>query len=91
MLLNVHLNHFPKHEKYGLSQSIRQAAYDVYTLLVEGQKRYHNKTTLSKLDVKHEQLRMLVNLLFGSIAFTGLTRACDPVMFKASTAFSGTR
>lgn len=64
MLLNVHLNHFPKHEKYGLSQSIRQAAYDVYTLLVEGQKRYHNKTTLSKLDVKHEQLRMLVNLAF---------------------------
>lgn len=64
MLLNVHLNHFPKHEKYGLSQSIRQAAYDVYALLVECQKRYHNKTTLSKLDVRHEQLRMLINLAF---------------------------
>lgn len=64
LLLNVHLNHFPKHEKYGLSQSIRQSAYDVYALLVEGQKRYHNKTSLTKLDVRHEQLRMFVNLAF---------------------------
>lgn len=62
--MNVHLNHFPKHEKYGLSQSIRQAAYDVYALLVEGQKRYHNRTSLTKLDVRHEQLRMFVNLAF---------------------------
>ena len=64
LLLNIHLNHFPKHEKYGLSQSIRQAAYGVYEMLVECQKRYHNKTTLSKLDVRHEQLRMLINLAF---------------------------
>lgn len=64
LLLNVHLNHFPKHEKYGLCQSIRQAAYDVYALLAECQKRYHNKTSLSKLDVRHEQLRMLINLSF---------------------------
>ena len=52
LLLNVHLNHFPKHEKYGLCQSIRQAAYDVYALLAECQKRYHNKTSLTKLDVR---------------------------------------
>lgn len=64
LLLNVHLNHFPKHEKYGLCQSIRQAAYDVYALLAECQKRYHNKTSLTKLDVRHEQLRMLINLSF---------------------------
>ena len=64
LLLNVHLNHFPKHEKYGLCQSIRQAAYDVYALLAECQKRYHNKTSLTKLDVRHEQLRMLINLAF---------------------------
>lgn len=60
LLLNVHLNHFPKHEKYGLCQSIRQAAYDVYALLAECQKRYHNKTSLTKLDVRHERLRMLI-------------------------------
>jgi len=63
-LLNTHLNHFPKHEKYALANDIRCAAYDVYAILVECQKRYHNKTTLTKLDVRHEQLRMLVNLAF---------------------------
>jgi hypothetical protein len=36
--------------------------YEVYALIVEAQKRYHKKTTLTNLDVRHEQLRMLVNL-----------------------------
>ena len=35
--LNLYLNHFPKHEKYGLCQQIRNAAYDVYGLIVEAQ------------------------------------------------------
>lgn len=63
-LLNVQLNHFPRHERHGLCQEIREAAYDVYQLLVECWKRYHNKTALTRLDVRHEQLRMLVNLAF---------------------------
>ncbi len=61
-LLNVYLNHFPKHERYGLALQIRQAAYDVYALIVEAQKRYHKKTTLTNLDIRHEQLRMLIHL-----------------------------
>ena len=61
-LLNVYLNHFPKHERYGLALQIRQAAYDTYALIVECQKRYHKKTTLTNLDVRHEQLRMLLHL-----------------------------
>ena len=61
-LLNLYLNHFPKHEKYGLALEIRRAAYDVYALIVECQKRYHKKTTLTQLDVRHEQLRMLIRL-----------------------------
>lgn len=61
-LMNVYLNHFPKHEKYGLCLAIRQAAYDVYGYIVEGQKRHHRKTAMTNLDVRHEQLRMLVNL-----------------------------
>ena len=61
-LMNVYLNHFPKSEKYGLAQVIRQAAYDVYGLIVECQKRYHKKTTLTLLDVRHEQLRMYLGL-----------------------------
>lgn len=60
--MNIYLNHFPKHEKHGLAQYIRQAAYDVYGMIIEGQKRYHKKTTLTQLDVRHEQLRMYVSL-----------------------------
>jgi len=61
-LANIHLNHFPKHEKYGLSQTIRKAMYDLFELIVECQKRYHKKTTLTQLDIRHEQLRMLFRL-----------------------------
>lgn len=63
-LLNINLNHFPKHEKYGLCQKIRQAVYDVFEMSVECQKRYHKKTTLSSLDIRHEQLRMLLRVAF---------------------------
>ena len=61
-LMNIYLNHFPRFEKYALAQQIRQCMYEVYALMVEGQKRYHKKTTLSNLDIRHEQWRMLVNL-----------------------------
>lgn len=63
-LLNLYLNHFPKHEKFGLALKIRNVAYEVYELIVESQKRYHKKTTLTNLDIKHEQLRMLIRLAF---------------------------
>ena len=62
--MNLYLNHFPKHEKYGLSLQIRNAAYDVYGYVIESQKRYHKKTSLTNLDVRHEQLRMLIRLAF---------------------------
>ncbi len=55
--LNLYLNHFPKHEKYGICQQIRSCLYDVYGLIVEAQKRYHKKTTLTNLDIEHEKLR----------------------------------
>lgn len=63
-LMNIHLNHFPKHEKYGLALEIRRTAYAVYGFIVEAQKRYHKKTAISSLDVEHEKLRMLVRLAF---------------------------
>jgi len=69
MQLNVNLNHFPRHEKHGLCLQIRNCVYDVLSGLVECQKRYHNKTSLTKLDVRHEQLRTLVNLAFGDGVF----------------------
>lgn len=55
-LMNIYLNHFPKHEKYGLALEIRRAAYEVYGFIVEAQKRYQKKTTLTHLDIRHEQL-----------------------------------
>jgi four helix bundle protein len=63
-LMNVHLSHFPKHEKYGLALEIRRAAYEVYSFIVEAQKRYQKKTSLTNLDIRHEQLRMLVRLAY---------------------------
>lgn len=63
-LLNIYLNHFPRHEKYALSQQMRQCAYDVFALIQEAQKRYTKKTTLTSLDIRHEQLRMFVGLAF---------------------------
>lgn len=64
-LLNIYLNHFPKYEKYGLAQQIRITAYEMYGLIIEAQKRYAKKTTLTNLDIKHEQMRMLVRLAHG--------------------------
>jgi four helix bundle protein len=61
-LMNIYLNHFPKHEKYALADRIRNTAYQVYDLITEGQKRYHKKTTLTTLDIAHEQLRMQLYL-----------------------------
>jgi four helix bundle protein len=61
-LLNIYLNHFPRHEKYGLALRIRNTAYGLYDLIVEGQKRYYKKTTLTQMDIAHEQLRMQLRL-----------------------------
>lgn len=62
--LNLYLNHFPRHERYGLCQQIRNKAYEMYGYAVEAQKRYQKKTSLTNLDIAHEQLRMFVRLAF---------------------------
>jgi hypothetical protein len=61
-LLNIYLNHFPNHEKFALSNLIRNTSYEVYDLITEGQKRYYKKTTLTDLDIAHEKLRMQIFL-----------------------------
>jgi four helix bundle protein len=63
-LLNIYLNHFPRHEKYALCNRIRNTAYEVYDLISEGQKRYYKKTTLTELDIAHERLRMQLYLSY---------------------------
>ena len=62
--MNLYLNHFPKHERYGLCQQIRNSAYSVYGFMIEAQKRYQKKTSLTNLDIAHEQLRMFLRLAF---------------------------
>jgi hypothetical protein len=37
-LLNIYLNHFPNHEKFALSNRIRNTAYEIYDLIAEGEK-----------------------------------------------------
>lgn len=61
-LLNIYLNHFPRHEKYALCTQIRNTSYHIYNLITEAQKRYYKKTTLVNLDITHEQLRMQMHL-----------------------------
>lgn len=63
-LMNVYLNHFPSHEKYGLALEIRRSAYAVYGYIVEAQKRYQKKTSLTSLDIEHEKLRMYARLAY---------------------------
>lgn len=60
----VYLAHFPNHQKYALTQRIRNSLYDMYGYFVEAQKRFHKKTVLTNLDVEHERFRMLINLAF---------------------------
>jgi len=69
-LLNIYLNHFPKHEKYALSNKIRNTAYEVYDYITESQKRYFKKTTLTNLDITHEKLRMQLYLAYELEYFT---------------------
>jgi hypothetical protein len=61
-LLTVYLNHFPRAEKYALSNTIRNTAYSVYDLITECQKRHFKKTTITDLDVTHQKLRMQIYL-----------------------------
>ncbi len=69
--LNLYLNHWPKHEKHALAKSIRDDAYRIFDLMVEGQKRYFKKTSLTELDVTIEKLRLKLMLAYelGYFAF----------------------
>lgn len=63
-LSHLYLSHAPKSEKYASVQKIKQLEWDVYLLIVEVLKRYHKRTTLTELDVKHEQLRCAWQLYY---------------------------
>lgn len=80
-LLNIYLNHFPKHEKFALANRIRNTVYELYDHITEGQKRYFKKTTLTALDIEHEKLRMQLHLAneLGYFAYKDGRTSDDPV------------
>lgn len=55
---------FPKNEKYLLANKIRELGYEILESAITVNKKFHKKTTLSDLNVKHEILRQFVNLAF---------------------------
>ena len=63
-LLNYQTAHFPNHEKFALTLQIRNTAYEILNLIVKCEKQHYNKTTLTELDIKHEQLRTMIKLAF---------------------------
>lgn len=55
---------FPKYEKYLLANKIRETGYEIFEAAVTVNKRFHKKTTMTEMNVKHELLRQYVNLAF---------------------------
>ena len=66
MILYNHImvQQFPKHEKYLLANEVRRLGYEIFESAITVNKRFHKKTTISELNVKHEVLRQFVNLAF---------------------------
>lgn len=75
--LNGYLKKFPSYERHALCREIRDSAYRVYTLIVEGDKRFQKKTTLTNLNIEHEKLRMLCFLAFDLNYFAWHERCKD--------------
>lgn len=59
---NPALKDFPKTERYVLAGSIRTSMYDILSLAVRLEKKYHKKTTLQDLDIELDVLRNLIRL-----------------------------
>lgn len=56
------LNQFPKAEKFSLAQDIRHTMNAVLELTITEEKKYTKITTLEKLDVENEKLKIYVRL-----------------------------
>jgi putative ribosome biogenesis GTPase RsgA len=54
---------FPKMEKFRLANKLIELSYDLLEITITINKNYY-KSSLPKLDVKHELLRQLINLSF---------------------------
>lgn len=62
--LNIYLNHFPKHEKYALCNTIRNQAYNLLSIIVIIEKKYNKKTHLTDLDIACSDLKHMLKLSY---------------------------
>lgn len=61
---NIMLAQMPKHEKYLMANKIRETGYAIFENAIIINKKFHKRTTLTELNIKHELLRQYVNLAF---------------------------
>ena len=55
--LHIYLRHFPKHEKYALTNDIQKCTYEMFDYFVEIEKKHNKKTSANNLDICYEKLR----------------------------------
>lgn len=69
-LLNIYLNHFPRHEKYALANTMRQTAYRLYDLITECQKRHFVEKFLYE-ELHMEYSHWMISKIKRGINFVG--------------------
>ena len=62
--LGIMLRHFPRYEKFALSNEIRSNITNIQKLAIIAGKKYHKKTDLRDLDIEHEMLRQNILISF---------------------------
>lgn len=62
--LGVMLRHYPRYEKFALSNEIRSNITAIQKLVIIAGKKYHKKTDLRDLDIEHEMLRQNILISF---------------------------
>lgn len=74
----VCLKQFPKSERYGLAEDIRQTMYSLLRLIITANKKYFKQTTLQDLDTELEKLRVLIRIAADPKFVSERTAPCLP-------------
>lgn len=61
---NIMLRQLPKEEKFLLANKIRELGYQILEGAITINKKLYKKTTMSEINVKHEVLRQIINLVY---------------------------
>lgn len=65
VLLNTYVASFPSHEKFALTQEIRNKSYSILNYFTETSLRKNKTTALNNLNIAHEQLRSYIGMAKG--------------------------